>query len=87
MFETNSLYYEPTIDSNIDLNNYLNLELNTDSIFMEKFNKLNHYNKINTTKVTRISLDIRIIQYSKYMENINYFNNTKFELGKYYIEI
>ena len=87
MFGTNSIYYEPTIDSKIDLNNYLNLELNTNNIFIEKFNKLKHYNKINTTNVTRISLDLRVIPYSKYMKHINYFNNTKFEIGKYYIII
>ena len=87
MFCTNSIYYEPEIDSNINYNDYLNLILNTDTFFTEKFNKLKHYNKINTTNVTRISLDLRVIPYSKYMEYKDFFINTKFDIGKYYIAL
>jgi hypothetical protein len=85
MFDTNSIYYEPNESSNIDYNDYLNLEMDTNTIFMQKLNKLKHYNKINTTNATRISLDFRVIPYSEYMKNIDYFKNTKFEIGKYYI--
>jgi hypothetical protein len=87
MFCSNSIYYEPEIDSNINYNDYLNLTLNTDTFFMEKFNKLKHYNKINNTNVTRISLDLRVIPYSKYMEYKDFFINTKFDIGKYYIAL
>ena len=85
MFETNSLYYEPCIHSNVSTDDFLNLKLNTNEYFIGKFNKLLHFNKINKTGYTRMSLDFRIIPYENYMKNINYFENTKFELGKYYI--
>jgi hypothetical protein len=35
--------------------------------------------------VTRLSLDFRIIPYHKYIENIDFFTYTKFDLNKYYI--
>jgi hypothetical protein len=85
MFETNSIFYEPFINSNISTNDYLNLNLNTDEFFINKFNKLLHFNKINKTGLTRISLDFRIIPYNKYFNNLLFFKNTKFELGNYYI--
>ena len=85
MFETNSVYYEPIPDSKISTNDYLNLNVNTNEFFVEKLNKLLHFNKINDTGLTRLSLDLRIIPYDKYMKNIDVFTNTKFELGKYYI--
>jgi hypothetical protein len=84
MFETNSLYYEPYTESNSSYHDYINLHLNTDEFFVEKLNNLLHFNKRNITGLTRISLDFRIIPYDKYMENLDYFKNTKFELGKYY---
>jgi hypothetical protein len=85
MFETNSIYYEEKPDSNISSNEYTNLKLNVHEFFVEKLNHLNHFNKINQTGVSRLSLDFRIIPYEKYMKNIEYFKDTKFALGKYYI--
>jgi len=85
MFDTNSIYYEPYIESKMSTDNYLNLNLDTNEFFLEKFNQLHHYNKINNTNVTRISLDLRIIPYDKYINNLDIFKGTKFELGKYYI--
>ena len=85
MFDTNSIYYEPTENSNLPIHQYNNLKLNIDSFFVGSFNKLLHFNKINKTGVTRISLDFRIILYENYMKNIKSFENTKFELGKYFI--
>jgi len=82
---TNSIYYEPEINSNINPLNYENLVLKTDEFFTAYFNKLKHCNRINNTNKTRISFDIRIIPFSKYMENLDFFKGTKFELGKYYI--
>ena len=85
MFDTNSIYYEPTENSNLSTNHYINLKLDTGSFFVGRFNKLLHFNRINKTGVTRISLDFRIMLYDNYMKNIKSFKNTKFELGKYFI--
>ena len=85
MFDTNSIYYEPYIGSGLSTNEFLNLKLSSDEFFICKFNQLLHFNKINDTGVTRMSLDFRIIPYDKYIENEEYFKNTKFELGRYYI--
>jgi hypothetical protein len=84
MFDTNSIYYENQINSNIDPQQFENLVLQPNQFFQAYFNKLLHCNKINQTGKTRISFDIRVIPYSKYMENLEFFKGTKFELGKYY---
>ena len=86
MFDTNSIYYEKTIDSNGDLNDYNNLKLDTNEYFQGYFNKLYHYNKINKTEKTRISLDFRIIPYSKYIENkkSSITSNKKLGLDEYF---
>ena len=49
MFDTNSIYYEPEINSTISTNNYLNLKLDINDFFVVKFNQLLHFNKINKT--------------------------------------
>ena len=85
MFDTNSLYYEPYAQSNCSTEDFLNLTLTTNEYFIGNLNNLLHFNKINATGLTRISLDFRIIPYNKYMANLDYFKDTKFELGKYYI--
>jgi len=85
MFDTNSIYYEPSVGSNLLVEDYENLKLNTNEICKAYFNKLKHYNKLNSTGVTRISFDFRVIPYSKYQENLDYFKGTKFELGSYYV--
>lgn len=85
MFDTNSIYYEPSVESSVLVKNYENLKLKTDEMFKAYFNKLRHYNKINSTGVTRISFDFRVIPYSKYQENLDYFKGTKFELESYYV--
>jgi hypothetical protein len=85
MFGSNSIFYEPSINSDIHPTQFENLVLNTNQFAQAYFNKLRHCNKINQTNSTRISFDIRIIPYSKYEENLDYFRGTKFELGKYYI--
>lgn len=84
MFETNSLYYEPFANSNYSTDDYLNLSMNENEYFVGKLNNILHYNKINKTGFTRISLDFRIIPYENYLENIEFFTNSKFEIGKYY---
>jgi len=85
MFSTNSIYYEPTINSQINPMDFENLALESNQFLQAYFNKLLHCNRINQTNKTRISFDIRVIPYSKYMENLDFFKGTKFELGKYYI--
>lgn len=87
MFESNSIYYEPYIDSKLPFTDFMNLRLQTDQLFMGKLNKLIHYNKINTTGVTRLSLDFRVIPHSLYITFESDFQNTKFELGKHYYEL
>ena len=85
MFSTNSIYYEPFVDSKINPIEYENLILHTDEFLQAYLNKLKHCNQLNRTDKTRISFDIRVIPYSKYMDNLDFFTDTKFELGKYYI--
>jgi len=85
MFGSNSIYYEPNINSGIEPINFENLVLNENEYVQAYFNKLRHCNRINTTGKTRISFDIRVIPYSKYIEHAEYFKGTKFELGKYYV--
>ena len=85
MFGSNSIYYEPGFNSQVHPTEFENIVLETNQFFQGYFNKLRHCNKINQTGKTRISFDIRIIPYSKYMENLDFFEGTKFELGKYYI--
>lgn len=85
MFGSNSIYYEPHLNSSIDPLHFENLVLEKNEFVQAYFNKLHHCNRINKTDKTRISFDIRVIPYSKYQENIEYFKGTKFELGKYYV--
>jgi hypothetical protein len=86
MYETNSLYFEPTLHSGIDPNDFVELNLNTKELFICYFNKLRHYNRINKTGKTRISLDFRIIPFSKYQEHsessISY--QKKMAIGDYF---
>ena len=85
MFESNSIYYEPFPNSNIQATHFENLVLNTDQFFEAYFNEIRHCNHINCTNKTRISFDIRVIPYSVYQTNLTDFIGTKYELGKYYI--
>jgi len=85
MFESNSVYHEPYPKSDINPENYENLVLNENQFVQAYFNEIKHCNKINKTDKTRISFDIRVIQYSEYEKYYKEFKDTKFELGKYYI--
>jgi hypothetical protein len=84
MYESNSLYYEPTIHSSLVFEAYTNLRMTTDQYFMGCLNQLKHYNKINTTRRTRMSLDFRVIPFSSYEAHLDDFMGTKFEAGKQY---
>lgn len=87
MFGTNSIYYESIPNINIDVYEYSSINLLKNEFFMGYLNKCNHYNKINNTQQTRVSLDFRIIPYSKFKtsDNISTTSNIKFDLGNYYM--
>jgi hypothetical protein len=85
MFDSNSIYHETHPDSKTTPHDFENLTLETNEFAQAYFNQIRHCNRINKTDKTRISFDIRIIPFSKYQENISYFQGTKFELGKYYV--
>lgn len=89
MFDTNSIYYEEYPDSNMDVYNYSSINLKKNSFFMGYLNKCRHYNKINKTEQTRVSLDFRIIPYSKFKKsnNSSATSNIKFDIGNYYMLI
>jgi hypothetical protein len=86
MFDTNSIYYEQSIHSNVNPENFLNLVIQSNRFFMCYFNQLRHYNRVNTTGKTRLSLDFRIIPYSKYIEKSieSVSCNKKMSIGEYY---
>ena len=89
MFDTNSLYYESYPNSNIEYDSYENLKLEKNHIWIGYLNQCKHYNKINHTGKTRISMDFRVIPFSKYKDS-NRFSVTskcKFMIDDYYILI
>jgi len=85
MYKTNSVYYESEMNSDVPIEEYENLVLSPNEFFQGYLNKQRHYNRLNQTGRTRISYDLRVIPYTKYMENLADFQGTKFELGKYYM--
>tara|TARA_Y100000389_G_C17414832_1_gene493071 strand:+ start:342 stop:1076 length:735 start_codon:yes stop_codon:yes gene_type:complete len=89
MYDSNSIYYEEYPNSNENLYNYNSMKLNTNNFNISSLNSCYHYNKINKTDITRVSLDFRIIPYSKfYDENkSSVSHNIKFKIGDYYMLI
>ena len=85
MYDSNSVYYEHVDDEQFQMYKNLKMLNPTSEFFQGYLNKLRHYNKINQTEHTRISFDVRIIPYSEYIEYLDTFHGTKFELGKYYV--
>jgi len=87
MYGTNSVYYELSHNDGEYNYEYANLTMMqpNNQFFQGYLNKLKHYNRINQTGHTRISFDMRVIPYSEYIEYLDAFKGTKFELGKYYI--
>ena len=87
MYYSNSIYFEKYIDSYDKFNQYQNLILNKNEFFRCYFNKLRHYNRINETDKTRISIDFRIIPSSKYDEftaNKSVSSHKQLKLGEYF---
>ena len=68
MFETNSLYYQKEVGSKAPYEEYPNLILHKNQYFRAPLSQLVHYNCVNTTQQTRMSLDFRVIPYSKYVD-------------------
>ena len=88
MYDTNSIYFESEPKSDQNVYDYQNLKLNKNNFSINKFNSCLHYNKINKTDITRVSLDFRIIPYSKYYEQPDKesaTDNIKFKIGDYYM--
>ncbi len=86
MYDTNSIYYESLPNSNIKIEKFNNLKLKSGEIWYGHLNKCLHYNKINKTNKTRISLDFRVIPYSNLKKNNKSvsFHSKKFIVGDYY---
>jgi hypothetical protein len=87
MYDTNSIYYEPYPASNINVYDYNNMVLSKNQLYMGNLNKCNHYNKINTTCNARVSMDLRIVPFSKFNSsnnNSSVTNKIKFDIGNYY---
>lgn len=91
MFGSNSLYYSSSPIDNLDVYGYNNLVMSLNNFYIGNLNECDHYNKINTTGVSRVSLDFRILLYSDYENYIKScpitssetFKN-KFIVGVYY---
>lgn len=83
MFDTNSVWYE----SFPRKEDYKSMELKSGEVFCFNGNVCHHYNQINKTGVTRVSMDFRILP-KEYMENsnnrISVTTNKKFIDGSYY---
>lgn len=89
MFGTNTIYFEKYPNSKINYDDYLNVELNDNELGSYYFNKCYHYNRINKTGKSRISIDFRIIPFSKYNNSVKLSETykTKLVIGDYFIKL
>ena len=88
MFESNGIYFEPEPVSDIDPMNYPPMKMNKGQFFIGHLNVMKHYNKINKTGKTRVSLDFRVLPLSKYVASNHKRSATgknKFLAGDYYM--
>lgn len=86
MWETNSVF----IESHPNKGDFAPIKLYRNQFIQFWGNKLRHCNKINTTGLTRVSLDIRIIPYSKYNDTYDrqsIHGNRVFRIDDYYIKL
>ena len=87
MYDSNSIYYN-NLDNSLEPNNYNILILSENQCFIGYFNKVYHYNRINITNKTRVSLDFRVMTYSDYckiqQKKSSVTCNLKFTKGNYY---
>jgi ectoine hydroxylase-related dioxygenase (phytanoyl-CoA dioxygenase family) len=81
-FDTNTIWFE----SEEDKGDYKPMEANYGEFVIWEGVRLTHGNKLNETNVSRVSVDFRIIPYSKWSvqegQSIN--TNVKFDIGGYY---
>ncbi len=89
MFDTNSIYYESKPNSNLLYDKYNNIKLKKNELWYGNLNKCNHYNRINKTYKTRISIDFRVIPFKEFKttNKLSATSNKKFTIGDYYIVI
>ena len=83
MFDTNSIWIEKTPR----FNDYVPVILNEGECICMNGNICSHFNKINETNYSRLSLDFRILPLNYYNEKMNLCSittNTKFIEGYYY---
>ena len=92
MFDTNSVYYNSIPDNGTNnIYEYTNLVMDLNNFYIGNLNECYHYNKINTTGITRVSLDFRVLlvhDYDNYIK-INKIScsetfKSKFIVGDYY---
>jgi len=89
MFDSNSIYHETTSNSAVPFNEWKSIQLETNQSWCGKLNSLRHFNKINTTSVSRVSFDLRMIAGSTFQksEMCSATSHKKFTLGEYYKRI
>jgi len=86
MMDSNSVY----IESELNSNKYEAVTLRWNEYLQFYGNKLRHYNVKNISGLSRVSLDFRVIPFSKYSPNYNnesVHGKRKFILNDYYIKI
>jgi ectoine hydroxylase-related dioxygenase (phytanoyl-CoA dioxygenase family) len=81
-FDTNTIW----VESQEDKNDYSPMNCNHGEVIQWDGSNLMHGNKVNKTGKTRVSVDFRIIKYSKYKpsEHGSINTNSKFQIGEYY---
>jgi len=85
MFDTNSIYYE-TERNTPNPADFANISIEENELFNDYLSYKRHYNKINQTEKTRMSLDFRVILGSQYTESTTYSVTAKkkFVVGEYF---
>lgn len=67
MYDSNSIRYEPMPQSELEFGQYKTVQMRAGEIFWADFVSLKHYNSVNMTPHTRVSLDFRIIPASRFV--------------------
>eukprot|EP00940_MAST-03C_sp_MAST-3C-sp2_P000087 g87.t1 len=90
MFRSNSIFFEPHPISALEPKDYTAMTMSKDQFFIGNLNVMKHYNRINRTGKTRVSLDFRVLPMSKYVGDASKRSATgknKFVAGDYYMYI
>lgn len=85
MYGTNSVY----VESAPNIGEFAPIHTQYGNVFRFWGNKCRHFNHINTTGVSRLSYDFRVMPFDAYNESTNgvSYHNRKFVLGDYYIQM